>query len=128
MVGGLLLGLATVLMTLMLVHPQRIASLTWINTTEAWKILGAVVIVLLLPSVGRLKWGDVEIQSSPVETSPEIHLSPSEPHTAMEVLLQSSGRAASLLASAVPSTSRNVPSVPVGSDPPLVVDITHRQA
>jgi len=119
-VGGVLLGLVAALMSVMLLNPEQIAVLAWLNTTDAWKILGALVVILLLPSVGRLKWGEVEIQSSPVETSPEIHLSPSEPRTAMELLLQSSSRTSSLLGPAgVAAPATLSPStVPFGPAPP----------
>jgi tetratricopeptide (TPR) repeat protein len=88
--GGVLLLLVVALMGATLIDTKDIALLARVKTEHAWKVLGALIVILLLPSVGRLKWGDVEIQSLPSEITPEAQLSPSVPTSALAALLDTS--------------------------------------
>ena len=99
--GGAILAFIALLMGLMLLNPKEIAGFAWVNTGDAWKAVGVLVLILLLPSASRLKWGEVEIQSLPQEVLPEIHLLPNEPRSALEILVRSTRLTPSPLGSAV---------------------------
>jgi len=48
-----------------------------------------LMLILLLPSLEGLKWGEIEIKLAPAEVSPEIHVAPIDPTSALEVVLRS---------------------------------------